>query len=564
MRRVIGTFMLLVLLAGAVAAQDSSSVNEPPAGTEAEEVYSQSKMMFALKRANVRAGPSTDHVRTGLLEVGERVTVVARVGDWFQLRHRQGQSRRFVYAPLLTDVQPATSKPSAAQSTASTSTMKTLAYDGGQYRGPTRNGRPHGRGVVTYSDGDRFEGEFVNGKRHGHGVEFYADGSRYEGEFVAGQYTDYGSVVWANGNRYEGEWRGDERTGRGVFTWANGSRYEGDFVDGSLTGRGVFTSADGDHYGGEWHGGKRTGRGVMSWADGRRYEGDWQDNKRHGRGAMRWADGARYEGEWRDGKANGRGVKTWASGHRYEGDYRDGKRHGRGVYTWGDGRRYEGDWRDNKRHGRGVYTWADGDSYDGEWQDDMKHGVGIIGGPVTALSAVLYHQDEVVTSAPLDGGVTDQQSQTQRQYWGAYIEVGSYVDGQGFTLTWNHPDPQSALEYAYERCLEKNSYALCGGNDLERDYGLQYWLFSTSKLPTGTPHFPDPLGGVEEHMYRFDVKDSVFATYHADTRCIAVCCEGSDDLERRFRDTKEEAMSAFNSHSGFDESYFNAVECNTR
>ena len=364
MRWVIGAFTLLVLMAATVAAQDSTGADEPAAGTESQKVYSQSKMMFAVKRANVRAGPSTGHVRTGLLEVGERVSVVAKVGDWFELRRRAGQPRRFVHAPLLTDVIPSTSKPSAAQSTASASTGETLAYDGGQYRGPTRNGRPHGRGVVTYPDGERFEGEFVNGERHGHGVEFYADGSRYEGEFVFGKYTDYGTVVWANGNRYEGEWRGNERTGRGVFTWPNGNRYEGDFVDGSLTGLGVF--------------------------------------------------------------------------------------------TWPSGSRYEGDWRDGKRHGRGAMTWADGDRYEGEWLDDKKHGIGMIEGPSIAPTAVLYHQDELVTHAPLDAGSETESTQQSGDTWTAFVNApNTYGASAGY------PDRDNAFNAAVQKCKQEGGH-LCG------------------------------------------------------------------------------------------------------
>ena len=63
-------------------------------------------MMRAAKRSNVRAGPGTSYAKVGLLEVGEKVRVIERTGDWFKLEPRPGQSERYVYAPLLTATRP--------------------------------------------------------------------------------------------------------------------------------------------------------------------------------------------------------------------------------------------------------------------------------------------------------------------------------------------------------------------------------------------------------------------------------------------------------------------------
>ena len=63
-------------------------------------------VMWAAKRANVRAGPGTSYEKVGLLEVGEEVRVVERIGDWFKLKPRWGQPKRYVYAPLLGDTKP--------------------------------------------------------------------------------------------------------------------------------------------------------------------------------------------------------------------------------------------------------------------------------------------------------------------------------------------------------------------------------------------------------------------------------------------------------------------------
>lgn len=141
-----------------------------------------------------------------------------------------------------------------------------MAYDGGQYRGPTRNGRPHGHGVVTWPDGKRYEGGFVNGERTGHGVYSLLSGDYYEGDFVNGRFHGRGVMIY-EGRRYEGGWRDNRQHGRGVYTWPNGYRYEGDFRDGKEHGHGIYTWPSGRRYEGEFLDGEITGRGVYSSVD---------------------------------------------------------------------------------------------------------------------------------------------------------------------------------------------------------------------------------------------------------------------------------------------------------
>ena len=228
-----------------------------PALAQADEVYKPHKQMWAAKRANVRAGPSTSHEKVGLLEVGDRADVVARTGDWFKLYHRAGQLRRFVYAPLLSEVKPSASRPAVSQSAASTATVKTINYsDGDRYRGQIRNGKRHGRGVYTWADGGSYDGEWLDGDFHGRGVRIFANGNRYEGDYVK-----------------------DKRTGRGVFRWPDGSRYEGDFVKDKRTGHGVFRWPSGNRWEGEWRNGDRT-EGLSITKDGEIYIEKWRDGQR--------------------------------------------------------------------------------------------------------------------------------------------------------------------------------------------------------------------------------------------------------------------------------------------
>ena len=64
------------------------------------------RVMWAAERSNVRAGPGTSYAKVGLLEVGQAVRVIERIGAWFKLQPKPGQPERFVYAPLLSETAP--------------------------------------------------------------------------------------------------------------------------------------------------------------------------------------------------------------------------------------------------------------------------------------------------------------------------------------------------------------------------------------------------------------------------------------------------------------------------
>ena len=63
-------------------------------------------VMRAAKRSNVRAGPGTSYAKVGLLQIGDEVRVIERIGDWFRLAPQPDQAERFVYAPLLIETDP--------------------------------------------------------------------------------------------------------------------------------------------------------------------------------------------------------------------------------------------------------------------------------------------------------------------------------------------------------------------------------------------------------------------------------------------------------------------------
>ena len=210
-----------------------ATIGALPAGAQTyyDKTYATPLVLYAAKRSNVRAGPGTSHAKVGLLEVGERVRVTAKTGNWFKL---EGQQERFVYAPLLTHSRRGPGTGATRRTGAGTGLVtRTLTYsDGARYHGQTRDGKRHGRGVLTWPSGARYEGDYRNGARHGRGVYTWPNGNRYEGDFVNNSRTGRGVFTWRSGERYEGEFRDGARSGHGVFTWPNGDRYEGPWRDG--------------------------------------------------------------------------------------------------------------------------------------------------------------------------------------------------------------------------------------------------------------------------------------------------------------------------------------------
>ena len=72
-----------------------------------------SRLMRAVKRANLRSGPATHFDKAGLLEVGQQVRVTGEVGDWLRIEVSNGRTA-FVYAPLLAAATPS-AEPTAAE-----------------------------------------------------------------------------------------------------------------------------------------------------------------------------------------------------------------------------------------------------------------------------------------------------------------------------------------------------------------------------------------------------------------------------------------------------------------
>ena len=103
-----------------------------------------------------------------------------------------------------------------------------------RYEGQHRDGKPHGRGVLTFANGDRYVGEFAGGEIRGHGTMHLANGDVYggDGEFDSRGFQGCGLYVRANGDRYLGQFRDGRFYGRGTYEWAEGVAATCDWQDG--------------------------------------------------------------------------------------------------------------------------------------------------------------------------------------------------------------------------------------------------------------------------------------------------------------------------------------------
>lgn len=127
----------------------------------------------------------------------------------------------------------------------------------GHYEGNYRDGRRHGRGVLTFSNGDRYEGWFVDGEIRGKGVLYLANGDIYasDRDFGPRGIQGCGVYIGGNGDRYIGQFRDSRFHGRGTYGWKNGrgvtcnwragKQVQGSCIGHTATGGGKGWNGDG-------------------------------------------------------------------------------------------------------------------------------------------------------------------------------------------------------------------------------------------------------------------------------------------------------------------------------
>ena len=112
-------------------------------------------------------------------------------------------------------------------------------YLNGKYYGELKNGEPHGKGSIFWSNGGKYIGDWYLGKRTGKGTIIYSNGEIYNGEVVDGKREGKGIMYYLNDNlqySYFGEWRNDERDGYGEWDYRDGRKCKGDWKKGNMHG----------------------------------------------------------------------------------------------------------------------------------------------------------------------------------------------------------------------------------------------------------------------------------------------------------------------------------------
>jgi len=98
------------------------------------------------------------------------------------------------------------------------------------------------QGEFYYPDGSKYVGEWKNGKHHGKSILSFYNGNNLEGEWRDGEFIGHVTYVFPDGE-YIGGWKDGEPHGNGTFINPYGSTFEGTYNDGERDGKGtVITS----------------------------------------------------------------------------------------------------------------------------------------------------------------------------------------------------------------------------------------------------------------------------------------------------------------------------------
>ncbi len=240
-----------------------------------------------------------------------------------------------------------------------------------KYEGQVTDGKPHGRGNMTYKDGGFYFGDWQNGTRHGKGIQLYSMVSELD--------------------IYDGSWKDDKEDGKGVLVFKSGENYEGSMVKGLRNRKGIQKFPENDvlkriSYEGEWKEDNRTGNGTMIWNTGEKYVGEWLNNMRHEHGVQTFPENSTkvsYEGEWQEDEISGNGTLIWRNGEKYVGEFKNGSYHRHGVTIFAENddlerKSYDGEWKEDERSGNGTFTWKTGEKYFGEFLNGLYHGHGVL------------------------------------------------------------------------------------------------------------------------------------------------------------------------------------------
>jgi serine/threonine protein kinase len=120
---------------------------------------------------------------------------------------------------------------------------------GGKFTGTLKDGKPEGKGVLSFEDDGSYDGEWKDGRPEGQGTVVYANVLTYTGGWKAGQYDGQGTLELAGGDKYVGEFKNGQKNGKGkqyissIPDLKPGTYRieEGTFIDGYFSGDFVIT-----------------------------------------------------------------------------------------------------------------------------------------------------------------------------------------------------------------------------------------------------------------------------------------------------------------------------------
>ena len=70
-----------------------------------------------------------------------------------------------------------------------------ILVEDGVYVGEIKKGKPHGKGILKYTNGSRYVGEFQEGKYQGQGMLTCCDSTTYEGEWLDNHMHGRGKLI---------------------------------------------------------------------------------------------------------------------------------------------------------------------------------------------------------------------------------------------------------------------------------------------------------------------------------------------------------------------------------
>jgi hypothetical protein len=127
-------------------------------------------------------------------------------------------------------------EPGSTQNTANSyqDSVASLNYRGGQYYGNIRNGIPHGKGTLTWTDGRKYDGMFKAGSFHGSGTYTWPNGDKFIGEWENDDAKGYGYCLFNNGDRLEGVWSNTQSCTSATYIYSNGVIEKGKVTNGEF------------------------------------------------------------------------------------------------------------------------------------------------------------------------------------------------------------------------------------------------------------------------------------------------------------------------------------------